>query len=103
MQMVAICQVPGRTLLRAGNLDPDMRASYLGMVDRPPLRRRLADQHDRSARLRRGELAAGLATGAVAAELLFAPAMVIAAVGLVAVGRVSRWRPHWLAAATAVS
>ena len=48
--------------------------------------------------LRRGELAAGLATAALAGQLLFAPVTLLIAATLVAVGRVSRWRPQWLLA-----
>jgi hypothetical protein len=67
------------------------------------LRWRLGDSRDPGAGFRRGELAAGLATAAVASQLLFAPAVLLSAAALVVVGRVSRWRPHWLAAATAAS
>ncbi len=42
------------------------------------------------------ELAAGLATAAVVAQFLFAPATLAIAVALMAVGRTSRWRPPWL-------
>ena len=45
---------------------------------------------------RRGELAAGLATAAVVIQLVLAPATLIIAVTLIAMGRASRWRPHWL-------
>jgi hypothetical protein len=37
------------------------------------------------------------------AQLLFAPAMLLSVAGLIAVGWVSRWRPHWLAVPTAAS
>ena len=46
--------------------------------------------------LRRGELAAGLATAALLSQLVFAPVTLLIAATLVAVGRVSRWRPAWL-------
>jgi hypothetical protein len=46
---------------------------------------------------RRRQLAAGLATAAVIAQLLVAQVTLVIAVALIAVGRVSRWRPHWLA------
>ncbi len=42
------------------------------------------------------QLTAGLATAVVVAQVLFAPAMLVAAVALVIVGRAARWRPHWL-------
>jgi hypothetical protein len=42
------------------------------------------------------ELAAGLATAAVVAQILFAPAVLGFAAALIAIGRVERWRPHWL-------
>lgn len=70
-----------------------MRATTTWVAERPP-RSRLRDQ---AGRYRRGELAAGLATAAIVGQLLFAQVVLLAAVALVAVGRVSRWRPHWLA------
>lgn len=73
------------------------------MAGRRSLRWRLGDSRDPRVAFRRGELAAGLATAAIAGQLLFAPAMLLSATALVVVGRVSRWRPHWLAVATAAS
>lgn len=62
---------------------------------------RVAAPHPRRAdplaRFRRGELAAGLATAAVAGQLLLAPATLVVALALIVAGRGSRWRPHWLA------
>jgi hypothetical protein len=49
------------------------------------------------ARHRRGDLAAGLAAAAIVGQLLFAQVTLLGAMILVAIGRVSRWRPHWLA------
>ncbi len=45
---------------------------------------------------RRGELVAGLATAAVVAQVVLAQATLVIAVTLIAIGRGSRWRPHWL-------
>jgi hypothetical protein len=45
---------------------------------------------------RRGELAAGLATALVLAQLAGAPLILVLAAMLAALGRVSRWRPRWL-------
>ncbi len=53
---------------------------------------------DPAGSLRRGELAAGLAAAALTSQLVFAPVTLMIAVALVAVGRVSRWRPAWLLA-----
>ena len=46
---------------------------------------------------RRGELLAVCAVLAVAAHLLFAQLTLVLAVVFVAVTRLSRWRPQWLA------
>jgi hypothetical protein len=80
-----------------------MRTTTIGMAGRRPLRWRLDDRRYPAASSRRRELAAGLATAAVAGQLLFAQATLVSAAALVAVGRLSRWRPHWLAVPTAVS
>jgi hypothetical protein len=45
----------------------------------------------------RSELAAGLATAIVVAQLLFAPLVLLGCGLLTAAGWLSRWRPHWLA------
>lgn len=77
-----------------------MRTATAGVADRRPLRSRLHDPADSP---RRGELAAGLVTAAIAGQLLFAQVTFVAAVALVAVARLSRWRPHWLAATALAS
>ncbi len=71
-----------------------MRPTTAGMTGRRAPRSRLIDP---AGSFRRGELAAGLATAAIVGQLLFAPVMLLAAVALVATGRLSRWRPQWLA------
>ncbi len=48
---------------------------------------------------RRGELAAALAVAAVLAELLLAQVTLVLTAVFLATGRISRWRPHWLAVA----
>jgi hypothetical protein len=73
-----------------------MRTTTAAVAGRQPLRSPLDDLDD-PVGFRRGELAAGLATAAIAGQLLFAQVTLVTAVGLVALGRVSRWRPHWLA------
>src|ERR1700729_2282384 len=45
----------------------------------------------------RSELAAGLATAIVVAQLLFAPLVLLGCGLLTAAGWLSSWRPHWLA------
>jgi hypothetical protein len=57
---------------------------------------RCSTPNDPAGSLRRGELAAGLATAALIGQLLFAPVTLLIAATLVAVGRVSRWHPQWL-------
>ena len=71
-----------------------MRVPAAERARRPPHRSRLSV---RAGNLRRGELAAGLATAAVLTQLLLAQLPLAIAAGLIAVGRVSRWRPHWIA------
>ncbi len=44
----------------------------------------------------RTDLAAGLATAVVVGQLVLARATFVIAVVLIAIGRGSRWRPHWL-------
>ena len=51
---------------------------------------------DRLAVRRRGELPAWLAALAVAGQLVFLPLVAITAAVLILIGRLSRWRPHWL-------
>jgi len=80
-----------------------MRTTTVAMVGRRPLRGCRDDWRDPRARLPRGELAAALATAAVASQLLFAQVTVLSAAVLIAVGRASRWRPHWLAVPSAIS
>ncbi len=67
-----------------------MRAQALGLAGRPP--HRLSGTRP----LSRGELVAALATAAVAGQLLFAQLTLAIAVCLVIVGRISKWRLHWL-------
>lgn len=70
-----------------------MRTFAAGMLQRGPQR----SQPGNAARpYRRGELAAGLATIALIAELLLVPVAVPVSLVLLAVGRVSRWRLEWL-------
>jgi hypothetical protein len=45
---------------------------------------------------RGGELRAGLAALAIAAEFVLVPFVLIPAAVLILLGRISRWRPHWL-------
>lgn len=59
-----------------------------GLPDHPAARGRPA--------LRRGELGAGLGAVAVAAELVLVPFVLIPAAALILLGRLSRWRLHWL-------
>jgi hypothetical protein len=65
----------------AGVLQRGPRRSQLGKVARPDSR---------------GELSAGLAVIALVIELLVVPAAVAVSLVLLAVARVSRWRPDWL-------
>jgi hypothetical protein len=70
-----------------------MRTFAAGVLQRGPRRSQLGE----TARPhRRGELAAGLGTTALVAELLLLPAAVPVSLVLLAVGRVARWRPEWL-------
>jgi hypothetical protein len=80
-----------------------MRTTNVATAGHGPPRWRLDDSRGLGVGPRRGELAAGLATAAIAGQLLFAPVVLLGATAMVAVGRVSRWRPAWLAAATAAS
>jgi hypothetical protein len=75
----------------------------VGMAGRRSMRWRLDDHRDPGVGFRPGELPAGLATAAIVGQLLFAPVMLLGAMVLVIVGRVSRWRPTWLAVTTAAS
>lgn len=65
----------------AGRLQRGPRRSQLGNASRPS---------------RRGELAAGLCTILLIAELLLVPVAVLLTLVLVAVSRISRWHPAWL-------
>jgi hypothetical protein len=76
-----------------------MRITTAGVVARQPLRSHLNDPVG----LRRGELAAALATAAIVGQLVFAQVTLLSAVVLVILGRVSRWRPHWLVASALAS
>jgi hypothetical protein len=61
---------------------------------------RYSTPNDLAGNLRRGELAAGLATAALIVQLLLAPVTLLFAATLIGVGRVSRWHPLWLLAPT---
>ena len=76
-----------------------MRTTTIGLAERQPRRSRAADP----AGHRRGELFAGLAAAIIVGQILFAQVTLLAVIILVAVGRVSRWRPHWLAASALAS
>ena len=71
-----------------------MRTTTIGLAERQPPRSRAANP----AGHRRGDLFAGLAAAVIVGQILFAQVTLLAVIILVAVGRVSRWRPHWLAA-----
>ena len=94
-----------------------MRTTTIGLAERRPLRSRSVDtagfvgtagpvdttgQVDPAGH-RRGDLAAGLAAAAIVGQILFAQVTLLAVMILIAVGRVSRWRPHWLAVSALVS
>jgi hypothetical protein len=71
-----------------------MRAQAAGLAERRPRRSR----HFAPAGVSpRGEFAAALATAALLAQLLLAPVTLAVAGVADVVGRVSRWRPLWLA------
>ena len=70
-----------------------MRTTTAWVAGQEPRR---SARDDATASPRRGELAAGLATVALIGQVLFAPVTLVIGALLVAVGRLSRWRPHWL-------
>src|SRR5215469_4138656 len=70
-----------------------MRTSAAGPLQRGPRRSQLGNA---AGPFRRGELAAGLSTIALVAELLLLPLAAPVAAMLLVVGRLSRWRPEWL-------
>jgi hypothetical protein len=74
-----------------------MRPTIAGVAERQPLRSHPSHLDDPARSFRRGELAAGLATAALLSQLIFAPVTLLLTAVLVAVGRASRWRPHWAA------
>jgi hypothetical protein len=74
-----------------------MRPTTAEVSERRPLRSHLSPLDDPAGTFRRGELAAGLATAALLGQLVFAPVTLLLAAALLAVGRASRWRPHWAA------
>ncbi len=76
-----------------------MRTTTIGLAERQPRRSRAADP----AGHRRGDLFAGLAAAVIVGQILFAQVTLLAVIILVAVGRVSRWRPHWVAASALAS
>lgn len=71
-----------------------MRAQAAGPAERIPRRLRPPDPVFRS---RGGEVAAALAAAAVLAQLVFAQVTFVLAVTLMLTGRITRWRPSWLA------
>jgi hypothetical protein len=71
-----------------------MRAQASGLAERAPRR---AGQAGPARSSSRGELAAGLAAAAVVVELLLAQLSLLLTGCLVAIARLTRWRPHWLA------
>jgi hypothetical protein len=75
-----------------------MRTTTIGLAERQPRRSRAADPGHR-----RGELFAGLAAAVIVGQILFAQVTLLGVIILVAVGSVSRWRPHWLTASALAS
>lgn len=73
-----------------------MRRTAADIAERRTRRLPADDLRPPAARLGLRELAAGIAALAVAAQLAFAPVMLLIAAVLMLTGRVSRWRPHWL-------
>jgi hypothetical protein len=71
-----------------------MRAQAAGPAERIPRRLRPPDPVFRP---RRGEVAAALAGAAVLAQLVFAQVTLVLGVALMLTGRITRWRPYWLA------
>jgi hypothetical protein len=88
-----------------------MRTTTAGLAERLSLRSRPADTPGpvnaagpgHRAGHRRGDLAAGLAAAAIVGQILFAQVTLLAVMIIVAIGRVSRWRPHWLAVSALAS
>src|SRR4249920_1895913 len=83
----------GHTQCMAGNLDP-MPAAVPVTPRRPPRRARYLIPLDTP---RRREVLAALTLLAVLAGLLFAPVTLGLAVAFHAIGKITRWRPVWLA------
>ncbi len=73
-----------------------MRTTADGIAERRPRRFQIDDIRRPTASLGRRELAAGLGTLAVAAQLVLAPVTLLIAAVLTLAGRISRWRPEWL-------
>lgn len=73
-----------------------MRRTAEEAAERRPQRFQIDDIRPPAASLGRRELAAGLSTLAVAAQLVLAPVALLIAVVLTLTGRISRWRPAWL-------
>ncbi len=71
-----------------------MRATVAGRAERNPRRSHLSVPAGPSGR---GELAAGLATAILLAQVVFTPVILGMCVLLTALGWWSRWRPRWLA------
>jgi hypothetical protein len=76
-----------------------MRAQLTGLARRSPQRPRVFRP---SGVKGRGELTAALGTAVVVGQLLFVPGALVFAAGLLATGRISRWRPLWLLLPAAV-
>ena len=73
-----------------------MRASVTPGADYAPRRYLAAPRRPPDARRRGTEILGGLAAVALTVQALAAPAVLLAAGALIAVGRLSRWRASWL-------
>jgi len=73
-----------------------MRMTAAGTAERRPRRFLINDVRSPVASVPRRELAAGLASAAVAAQLVLAPLTLLIAAAFTLGGRISRWRPAWL-------
>ncbi len=73
-----------------------MRRTAEGLAERRQRRFQIDDIRRPTASLGRRELAAGLSTLGVAAQLVLAPVILLIAAVLTLAGRSSRWRPEWL-------
>src|SRR5258708_4734585 len=73
-----------------------MRMTAAGTAQQRPRRILTNDVRWPAASFPRNELAAGLASAAVVAQLVLAPVTLLIAAVLTLAGRISRWRPPWL-------